>query len=436
MGRGNKSKKFYIAEGFKFLLAIVASQATLLMSPLLVRSLGYAQYGLLELANSFSGLLAIILSLGLHQLLGVRLLKANVKIRAIVEILLLYLIVALPLCCILMLPEVAGYFAKVLLAANDPTPFRIAVWIAFATFFRHLTLSLASFTFRTNLYLTIESAIAGAYICIVFIAFKQEQLTLIWALYAQLLAMIPVLLVIANYAMKNIKSIKTVLSTKKSISEELHAQFVNLKVSIPLMGVGLFTLINSISDRFIMLALGISEESIGAYALSYRLAGVIPLLAKYMIGNIYSRELYHQCADAQKNGRDPVRAAFAFNLKVGLPLTAAIAIVVLVYSVAVLYFMDNIYNRQYSTLVGFPILLFAFMITVVDSIIGSTLIYMEKTNLIFRAILASVVVNISLNVILIPSIGPVACAVSLAISNSIRLSILWFYCNRFKLKYV
>lgn len=412
-----RSLGFYGREAARYLISIVASQAPLLMSPVVVRRLGYAEFGLVELALSSIGLLSILLSFGLHQLLAVRLFKYQDRQRLIAETLVIFFLTAGPICLILLTPPAAEYLNTRWLGTSDAAVFRLAVVAALFTFFRHLMLSLTTMSYRSGLYMLLEISSALIYILVILAAAAAHILSVRWVLYAQLMALLPATLAGAAFAL-NMPGF--LIELRKALTEVRRWATLlveTFKSSIPFVGVGLVTQLNSVSDRFVLLRSGISTEVIGAYSISNRLAGVLPVLTTYLIGNLYSRELYGRCAAAARESAGSMDLGMGYAVRSARLACVAMIPALVCYYFAVAILIGPVYDKPFESLIAFPGLLVAYAISVVNAFFMPLLIFAARTAQILLIVFFGTSVNILMNTVLIPVMGPRACAVSLVSSN-------------------
>lgn len=391
------------------------------MSPVVIRKLGYAEFGLVELALSSVGLLSICLSFGLHQLLAVRMFKYPDRRRLIAETLVIYFLTAGPICLILLTPFAAEYLNTRWLGTADAAVFRLAVVAALFTFFRHLMLSLTTMSYRSGLYMLLEISSALIYVLMILSGAAAHVLSVRWVLYAQLMSLLPAIFAGAAFALTMPGFLREIRKALTEIRRWAGLLVDTLKSSIPFVGVGLVTQLNSVSDRFVLLRSGISTEEIGAYSISNRLAGVLPVLATYLIGNLYSRELYGRCAAAARESANGVSFGMAHAVRSARLACGAMIPVLVCYYFAVAMLIGPVYDKPFESLIAFPGLLVAYGISVVTAFFMPLLIFATRTTQILLIIFFGTSVNILMNTVLIPVIGARACAVSLVSSNLLIL---------------
>jgi len=405
----------------RYLISIVASQAALLMSPVVVRKLGYAEFGFVELALSSVGLMSIGLSLGLHQWLAVRFFKVPDRLRLIAETMVIYLLVAGPLCLVLLIGPVAEYLNGVWLGTPDVAVFRLAVVAAFFTFIRHLMLSLTTMSYRSGLYMSLEVSAALIYMLMILVADAVNLLSVRWILFSQLMCLSPSILAAGFFALRTPWFFRHAINALVGVRRRAGLLTGTVKSSIPFVGVGLVTQLNSVSDRFVLLRSGTSAEIIGAYSISNRLAGILPVLATYLIGNLYSRELYGRCAAAAQGAGGGITVGLKYAARSSKLACVAMVLVLLCYYFAVSVLIEPVYDKPFDSLIAFPGLLFAYSIAVLTAFFMPLLIFAGRTPTILVIVFIGTSVNIALNIALVPIIGGRACALSLACSNMIIL---------------
>lgn len=424
---GLNSRATSILEAAKFLLSIVASQSSIILSPLIIRSLGYQGFGLLELSLSIAGVFGIFLSCGLHQLIGVRYAKEPGNVVGIVKILLYYLLLAVPLMWMLATNSSATWLSKILLLEGGSGLVQLALLVAFVSNFKHLALSLAAMSFRTNDYLILEVSGALIYFSGIAIMYRLDAMSVEWVLVIHLLAYLPVFVYGMRFWGAFSRSVHAIWVSKWRWLKAGADILSTLKVSLPLMLSGLLLLAGGVSDRILLSLLGVGAQEIGAYSLSYKIAGIIPILATYLIGNLHSRELYRRCAALAKDGGDSVAIGLKYSVRIGVPVTVGAGVLLAMYFWIVSFLLEPIYQKEFDSLIGFSILLAGFWLTIPISFVSAPLIFSERTNSILISIAASASLNIGLNVLMIPGFGAESCAWIFLISNAVRLALLLGY---------
>jgi O-antigen/teichoic acid export membrane protein len=415
---------FYSRELFRYLVSIVASQIALLMSPLLVRKLGYAEFGVLELAVSSAGVLGICFSLGLHQLLGARYFKVENKTKTIAQVAAVYMVLAGPISVVLLSAPVADYLSRAWLASADTMAFRLVVVMAFCSFFRYLMLSLTTLSYRSGLYMSLEVLAASIYVIAILGRYVSGELTVRWVLFAQLLGILPAFLAALFFAVRVRDFFPEFSRALLGMRDKPVFLASMIKASAPFVLVGFVTQINSVSDRFVLLQSGVSKAAIGAYSVSNRLAGVLPALTIYLIGNLYSRELYGRCASANGNGINGIADGLTYASRMAKIVCSGMVLILLVYYAGVAALVEPVYGKPFGSLIGFSGLLVAYGISVATAFFMPILIFAERTITIMLIVALGASANVTLNFILIPRVGALACALSLIASNMLIFSLV------------
>ena len=200
------AKQYSLVEATKFTLSLVLSQSTVLLSPFIVQASGLSEYGRIEVALALASLLSIILSLGLHQLVGLRYIKNHGALAPIVETTLIYLI------CVFVISSlfVAGLYQYLLPLIDSSSPVDLFIIFLFSSllYFKNLTLSIAAMSHRANLYLMIETLSALAYVSVVATSLYFHELNLVTVMVANVASVIPSLAIVVVFASRNMSKIK------------------------------------------------------------------------------------------------------------------------------------------------------------------------------------------------------------------------------------
>lgn len=421
-------QRYSLMEAGKFTLSLALSQSTALMSPLIIQSSGIAEYGRIEVALAFASITSIVLSLGLHQLVGVRYIKQRNDLKPLVETTMLYLFCLLAAAMLFTLLGANRFVSQLL--GETSTRDLVAIF-AFATlvYFKHLTLSIAAMNYRVNLYLALELFSALSYAAIVVAGFASGSVDLVTIMFANVASVVPNVLVVTVFTWRKrvevASKIRAYLGSgwAASTRETLHT-------SMPLMVIGLLAAVGGAVDRLLLSHYDITPADIGVYSLAFRLVSLAPLAIQYLIGNIHSREVYRALSmDVAEQGSGLLHA-IRKNARLAV---FAFAIMLAIFG-AGYYALDIILPLVYGlNAASFPwyfVLATAFSLSLASSFLTPILIYTERTGALLTASMLGVVGFAVVNFTMIPTWGVWASAMAFLLLHLLRLIYLAITCRR------
>lgn len=418
-------QRYSLAEAAKFTLSLGLSQSTILLSPLIIKSSGIAEYGRIEVALAFASMTSILLSLGLHQLVGVRYIKSRNALMPLVETTLLYLFCLLA--AIVLFALGAKSFVSPML--GDASALDLVAIFAFAAlvYFKHLTLSIAAMSYKANLYLALELSSALSYAAIVVAGLVVGKVDLTTILFANVASVVPNMLVVTMFIWRKRVEITSGLNDYLGSGRVADA-LETLRASIPLMLIGLLAAAGGSIDRLLLAHYEISPVDIGVYSLAFRLLSLAPLAIQNLIGNIHSREIYRSLAGADADQSARLRQAIMKNARL-----AVLTFFVMFALFVVGYFVLNIvlpiaYGLNVDSFPWYFVLAMAFSLSVASSFFTSICIYTEHTRALLAASMVGVVGFALVNFTLIPIWGVWASAVAFLLLHVLRLIYLAITC--------
>lgn len=419
------TQRYSFVEALKFTLSLALSQSTVLLSPLIVKSSGVAEYGRIEIALAFASITSILLSLGLHQLVGVRYIKSRNALRPLVETTLLYLSCLL-VAIVLFALGAKGFVSPML---GDPSVLDLVTIFAFAAlvYFKHLTLSIAAMSYKANLYLILELFSALSYAAIVITGLFGGKVDLTTILFANVASVVPNMLAVALFVWRKRVEIKN------EVSDLLGSSWTagvaeTLRASLPLMVIGLLATAGGSLDRLLLAHYEISPIDIGAYSLAFRLVSLAPLAIQNLIGNIHSREIYRSLSMEDGEPSLGLRHAIRKNAKLAiLTFFAMLAMFVVGYFVLDIV-LPIVYGLNANSFPWYFVLVTAFSLSVASSFLTSICIYTEHTRALLAANMLGVTGFAVVNFTMIPIWGVWASAVAFLLLHVLRLIYLATTC--------
>jgi O-antigen/teichoic acid export membrane protein len=419
------TQRYSFVEALKFTLSLALSQSTVLLSPLIIKSSGIAEYGRIEIALAFASITSILLSLGLHQLVGVRYIKSQNALRPLVETTLIYLFCLLA--AIVLFALGAKSFVRPML--GDASERDLVAIFAFAAlvYFKHLTLSIAAMSYKANLYLFLELFSALSYVAIVVAGLVGGKVDLTTIMFANVASVVPNMLVVTLFIWRMRVEIASEISNHLASGWAAGAG-ETLVASLPLMLIGLLATAGGSIDRLLLAHYEITPVDIGAYSLVFRLVGLVPLAIQNLIGNIHSREIYRSLSMEVGEQSARLRDAIRKNARL-----AVLTFFVMLAMFGGGYFVLDIvlpilYGMNADSFPWYFVLVTAFSFSVASSFLTSICIYTESTRALLAANMLGVAGFAVVNYTMIPIWGVWASAVAFLLLHILRLVYLVITC--------
>lgn len=181
-----------------------------------------------------------------------------------------------------------------------------------------------------------------------------------------------------------------------------------LRFCLPLIPSTVFWWITGVSDRY-MVAYFCSDEMNGLYAAAYK----IPTLLTYVV--VIFNDAWKLSAVAESDNREECAKFYSGVFKYYIAVMFA--------GGGILAFGAQIFAKilfaesYFAAWVFIPILSAATVFTALDTFLGSAYFTVKKTGMSFWTSLIGAVLNIALNIILIPSKGPLGGAIGASIAT-------------------
>lgn len=188
-----------------------------------------------------------------------------------------------------------------------------------------------------------------------------------------------------------------------------------LKYSIPLVPTVVSTWILTASSR-IMLVRFVGEEAVGLYGIVTRFITVINVFTN-SVSTAYTTFAYSSKDD------DSGPVIYSKILNILYLLLASVVFFISIFSKEILNLMvDPQYQEAYKYM---PLLLFAQVIYAAVTIVGYGIAFVKKSQLTLIYVGAAAIVNVVINMIMIPKYGIMAAAFAAWISNMLMLIIAY-----------
>lgn len=373
------------------------------------RYLGAENYGVLSFALAFSGVLALIVDLGLNSLIVRELARDKLLInKYVINIILIKLILSVLTLSLL-----------------------------------YLILNLFMFLETTKLIVLIITTfyIIGSFSQIfysVFQAFEKMEYQALGQILNSFLMLMGILFVIFNkgtvlnvaivYLLVSIVIFMYYLSIylKKyswpSLNLDLNFWKSSLMKSIPLSLSTIFSLIIYRADT-IILSIYSGTFAIGVYAASYNLIDVLIVIPSIFTISIYP-VLSKLHVSSKESFKISYKLSFKYLLILGLPIAVgttllAEQIIMLIYGLG---FKKSIISLQ--------ILIWSIPLMFLTYLLRTTLVSMDKQVLLSKILIITLIANITLNLIIIPSFSYVGAAAVTVITEFISFCLCYSYISK------
>lgn len=179
-----------------------------------------------------------------------------------------------------------------------------------------------------------------------------------------------------------------------------------LRYSIPMIPATACWWITNVSDRF-MVSYMISKSANGLYSVSYKIPTLINLVSSVFSDAWQISAVTHNNSPEQANFFSNIYASFTSVMFLG-----ASGLILLCKPIMAVMVADSYYVAWKYV----PILVIATVYACFGTFLGSVYVVEKKSNMILTTAAAGAVVNITLNAILIPKIGPNGAAIATMVS--------------------
>lgn len=207
------------------------------------------------------------------------------------------------------------------------------------------------------------------------------------------------------------------------VSKQLNIKLI--KFGAPLLLTELCFLLLSYADRYLIVGY-LGEEALGLYSVGYNMAmyigNIIMFSMSYAIGPIYV-EIYGT------EGREKTEAFLKKSLKY---IFVAILPMWFGYAAVSKELFITLASEKYAMAASFSyLILLAHFLLAVNTIFNAGLYLKKKTIICFEIAFVSIILNIGLNLMLLPRFGITAAAVTTAVSCVVYLILTIWISNKF-----
>ena len=401
--------------GFSYLFTILTFVLSPILIVLLTRTLSITEYGVYSILSATISILKSIFILGLSGFIITRLpsFKYPKKVRAMFSIITFELVFLLAILSILFIPLIQNTLLFYLKIEGYKLEFQLSLIIIFVSLF----FNLFSYYLVANRKMEFNSFVCFLSKCLwiiflipAFLILKKINLPIVFSIW--LLGFIVSLIIIVLYIRKDVSFF---FAKVKTISSPLLKNA--LFFSLPLVPVTMSSWIITVADRY-MLNYYKGAALTGIYSLSYSLVGIVLAFSA-----IISTVLYPYIAKAwgeKKNHHILFNAMLKYSLMIILP--AMVGLLVMREQIITLVSgIDYIAGSSAIViLISFPLF---------DSLINiytRNLLLREKTKIMSSVYISGAILNIVLNVLLIPRYGINGAAIATIISYSFMFIVFYF----------
>ena len=186
-----------------------------------------------------------------------------------------------------------------------------------------------------------------------------------------------------------------------------HVMWELMRFCLPLVPSTVFWWITGVSDRY-MVAYMCSDEMNGLYAAAYK----IPTLLTYVV--VIFNDAWKLSAVSESEDREQCTRFYSgvFKYYIAVMFAGGAMLAVGSQIFAKILFAES----YFSAWVFIPILSAATVFTALDTFLGSAYFTVKRTGMSFWTSLAGAVINVALNILLIPSYGAIGASVATYVS--------------------
>lgn len=391
---------------------------TLLLAPITMQLLTPADYGLLALTNSFISILTALLGLGLRQMLPLHYFTIEKEHRAsiIIDITCIYLIISIPILCILSCNLAILNEYLFLGQASHPLLY-ISLFISFIYFFVELFYQILQYHQEAWHLTKIQAVITLFTICCNLFCLCILNLGVCSIFIGQAMGMIFGFFV----------SIQEVWDYNYrehlNIRRSLHSIRSYLSMGLPFIPSMLFGLLLASGDRWVLARLS-TMHNVGIYSVANTLAQLANMIIFYAITGSYMPYMLNSFA----HNRDNIIQLEAKNkLAMWSCMLASFVLISIGFASSkwILYFFIP---KAFQASIGYMYLLLLGSIFLLGTQFLNCLIQCKKKSLFLGLILClPASLNVLLNIILIPYLELYGCVLATLISYISYFMITYAY---------
>lgn len=391
--------------------AVFLKGTAVLFIPIYTRVLTPSDYGKLELINSFSSVLIIVLSFGLPTIFFVEFVQndRNEKIELIIKLSLIYLCISIPLYLLV-------FVSLKLFMINFFNFVPIYVWIlvgltSFLSFFQALYFVALQMSKKALLLTTNKLIVGGGGLLLNIILVYYLRLGIVGILTSNFLVAVLVFSValihfgkIGEFKLIRLKVLHTI-------------QILKVGSSFMIGSLAYFALI--VIDRWII-ALTLGERDLGIYSMAFRFGSTLEPLIITPIITVYSPYIFAKFATGRFDQNLQKIFVIALLVFTSLGFCAFLIAHILV---------NSTFNESLPLIMP---LSFGYAFFFMSQLAACYIVYMKKSNILFINILLSATFNLILNLLLIKSFKLQGAIFAFILSNFFWMLITVYQINKLK----
>lgn len=394
---------------------------SLITAPITLTILNPADYGLLALANSFISITTVFLGLGLRQAFSLEFFHKSIDEQKsmITDIIVLYLIVAVPVFVLLLY----GYRSinNIIFVGQASTALIVvSLVVCLVYFFVELFYQILQLQSKAFQLATIQGCVALITIVLNIFFLWYLRLGVYSVIAAQLVGM--VLVCITAWYNFYQKKCPQFFNIKRSLN--LSKQY--LKLGLPLVPSVLFAWILSCGDRWVLARLGTMDD-VGIYSLAEQFGQLFHLLVLYPMSCSYLPYLLREYKKHENN----LITIEMWNHKImRITLLSCSALVIIGYLIAkpVLFYVLPIKFQAATNYILFIVLGNVLLLGVYFA--NGLIQFYKKSFFLGFVLIIPALLNIGLNFLLIPHLAIYGCVIATLIAYGIYFGITLWYNRR------
>ncbi len=410
-------KNFFIY----FLGALAQRGVAILLTPLTLSILTPHDYGLLALANNFISILTVLIGLGLRQAFSLEFFgKSRIEQKTMInDMMIIYFLIAVPI-FIVLLSHLSAVNYFIFVSQAQTTLLLISLGISFIYFFIEFFYQLLQYTHKAVLLssLQVSSALLTTLLSLIFLIYF--RLGILSILSAQMISML-LMCLIGLY-----------MYIKKQCSEHIYPQQAAYKFSwylqrsLPFMPTVFFGWILASSDRWV-LAHYADLADVGIYSLANTFCNLFQVFVLYPLAGAYLPhifDMYH------KNKTDAVHIA---NVERNNKITMLVCMIGVTILIVVGYITCKpilfwLLPPVYHQATNYILLLLLGQVFFMGTYFSNCLIqFYKKTYFLGFALCIPALLNVILNIALVPYFAIYGCVVATLISYILYFIISMWY---------
>lgn len=395
--------------------SLILRSISIVVAPITMSMLSPDQYGILALLNSFISIACIVCGLGLRQALSLEYFHHNQEqqILIIQELIVTYSILALPLLCIATLCHscINNYF----FLGTVPTYLLIASFILiFFYFFSELLYQILQYEHKAFELTTLQTSIALITVIINLILLCYLQLGIASIILGQLMGILIV-------CVMGVKKAKFHLFSKKIPHRTTIKKY--LMLGVPFIPSMLFAWLLAAGDRWV-LARHATLSDVGIYSVADTFGQIFQMVVLLPFSNAYLPYLMKKFADNTNN----LVAVEQWNRHVMWLFIPTLCFVFsfgyIVSKPLVIWLLPATYH---DALTYVWLLLIGYLLLVCSYFPAALIQFKKKTTFLSFALCIPAVVNVLLNILLVPSYKIMGCVLATVFSYGLYFLIMVLY---------